>query len=157
MPDELIWQGETEHHFAVVAFDHMLEALKLSPDQVPIPTLVEEEVAEVRDLVTHWRDNMPVFNTHPQSQAPPRKTGRSYATRNPGKTPYSWFSWTSRRGAMLTTNVSATDARAAIRTVQDAVLAEDAYLARFVPSEVESPWFVDEQGSWWPAQSADTQ
>lgn len=153
MPPDQIWEGEAEHHFAVVAFDHMLEALKMWSMPVRIPSLVAQEVAEVRDLVTHWQDNMPVFNTRPRKQDPPRRSGKAFAARNPRKTPYDWFAWNARQGAMLTANVSASDARQAIEAVQDAVLAEDPDLARFIPPEVPSPWFVDEHQNWWPAQT----
>lgn len=155
MPSHQIWEGETEHHFTIVAFDHMLEALKLWSTPVAIPSIVKQEVAEVRDLVTHWQDNMPVFNTRLRKQEPPRRTGRTYAARNPDRTPYSWFSWSARRGPMLTTNVCAPDARKAIHAACDAVLSEDPGLSRFVPPEVPSPWLIDDHGNWWPSQTND--
>lgn len=85
MPSDQIWEGEAEHHFTIVAFDHM--ALKLWPTPVAIPSIVEQEVAEVRDLVTHWQDNMPVFNTRQRKQEPPRRSGNADAARNPEQTP----------------------------------------------------------------------
>lgn len=155
MPPDQIWMGEVEHHFAVVAFDHMLEALKIWPTPVEIPYLIAREVAEVRDLLEHWQDNMPVFNVRPRRQDAPRRSGKSFAARNPKMTPYDWFAWNSRRGAKLTANVSAPEARDAIRAVEAAVLAEDADLARFIPPDAPSPWFVSESGDWWPAQAKD--
>ncbi len=46
MPAARMWQGEAEHHFAIVAFDHMLEALKLWPVPMHIPEVVEQEMAK---------------------------------------------------------------------------------------------------------------
>lgn len=146
MAGERIWFGEMEHHFAVVALDHMLDALKLWPNKVALSTVLSEEVAEVRDLATHWVENMPIFNTRPRPREPKFKTGRSYAARNPTRTPYDWFAWAADRGALLTPNVTAEDARAAIRMVVAAVLADDPELARFVPAEDPSPWQRDLRG-----------
>jgi len=154
MPAGRIWLGEAAHHFAVLAFDHMLEALKLWPVPVQIPKLVEEEMAEVRDLAAHWTDNMPVFNQHPRSLQPKRRTGKSFAARNPERDPYSWWVWHSRRGAMLTPNVAASVAREAIRTAEQPVLAADPDLARFVPPEAPSPWLRDEAGNWWAPRTS---
>jgi hypothetical protein len=131
MPSERIWQGEAEHHFAVVAFDHMLEALNLWPVPVQIPKIVEQEEAEVRDLATHWKENMPVFNRRPRSLQPKYPSGKSFMARNPERGPYCWWAWSSWRGAMLTPNVAASDARDAIHTAEQAVLAADPDLARF--------------------------
>ena len=131
--DARIWQGETEHHFAVVAMDHMLEALRVWTVDVPLPPLVVQEVAEVRDLATHWKDNMPVFNMSPRPREPKHSTGKSFAARNPARGPYFWTAWTSERGPMLTPNVSGADARRAVEQVRDAVLAVDPNLTRFVP------------------------
>lgn len=153
MPADRIWEGEAEHHFAIVAFDHLLEALKLWQVHVPIPEIVQQETAEVRDLITHWRDNMPVFRSRPRPRQPKYPTGRSFAARNGDRGPYCWWAWEGRRGAMLTPNVAAADARDAIRVVERAVLAADPDLARFVPPEAPSPWERDEEGLWWPKQA----
>ena len=122
---ERMWQGEAEHHFAVIAFDHMLEALKLWPNGVKLPRIVTDEVAEVRDPATHWVENMPIFNSRPRPREPKFQTGKSFAARNRKGGPYCWWRWASDKGAMLTPNVAASDARDAIRAVQDAVLADD--------------------------------
>ncbi len=139
IPDHRIWQGEAEHHFAVIALDHMLEALKVWTVDVPLPSMVVQEVAEVRDLATHWKDNMPVFNARPRPREPKYSSGKSFATRNPVKGPYFWAAWSSKRGPMLTPNVSGADARQAVEQVRDAVLADDPGLARFVPPEADQP------------------
>lgn len=150
MAGERIWLGELEHHFSVVALDHMLDALKLWPNKVRLPDLLSSEVAEVRDLSTHWIENMPIFNTRPRPREPKFKTGRSYAARNPTRTPYDWFAWDATRGALLTPNVAAEEARAATQRAVDAVLLEEPQLARFVPPVEPSPWERDDAGRWWP-------
>ena len=147
---ERIWQGEAEHHFAIVAFDHMLEALKLWPNSVVMPPVVRDEMAEVRDLATHWIDNMPIFNSRPRPREPTHNTGKAFAARNPKQSPFNWWSWNSGRGALLTPHVSASDAREAIRAVQEAVLAEDPELAPYVPPKVPPAWLPDADGNWWP-------
>jgi hypothetical protein len=155
MPPDRMWQGEAEHHFAIVAFDHMLEALKLWPVPVQIPKIVEQEIAEVRELATHWKENMPVFNQRPRSLQPKYPTGRPFAARNPARGPYCWWAWSSRRGAMLTPNVAASDARDAIHTAEQAVLAADPDLAPYVPPKAPSPWIRDEAGNWWAPHVAE--
>jgi hypothetical protein len=139
MSSDRIWQGEVEHHFALVAFDHMLEALRIWEAPIRLPDLVVKETAEVRDLLTHWVDNMPVFNQRPRPRDPGYPTGKSFAARNPKNGPYCWWAWNYRHGAMLTPNVAASDAREAIHEVQLAVLLDDPDLARFVPPEVTTP------------------
>ncbi|MGA8247373.1 MAG: hypothetical protein WB797_10740 [Nocardioides sp.] len=155
-PGSIWWEGESERHFAIVAMDHMLEALNMWSTPVKgIPAIVRDEVQEVRDLVTHWKDNMPVFNVRPRTQSPPRSTGQRFAARNPNVTPFDPLAWNSRRGAMLTKNVSAPEARAAIKAVLDAAVAEAPELVPYLPPEAPSPWFVDEHGNCWPLQAKD--
>jgi hypothetical protein len=154
MPAALIWQGEIDRHLALVSANHMFTAMDLWPDPVPVPKLLRDEINETRDLNEHWDDNMPVFNQHPRQETPKRRTGRSFAERNPVLGPYCWWAWDSSRGAMLTPNVAATEVRDVITAIEVATLLGQPELARFIPPAVPSPWARDADGNWFPPEWA---
>jgi hypothetical protein len=154
-PPSLHWEGESEHCFAIVAMDHMLEAVNLWGAPVPLSDVLRLEIPEVRDLLLHWKDNMPVFRQRPRPHEPARSTGKRFAARNPNIHPYDPLAWSSRMGARLTWNVSGSDARAAIAAVQGAVLGEAPDLALYLVEEAPSPWHIDEHGNYWPLQVKD--
>jgi hypothetical protein len=78
-----MWAVETEHHFALFAASHLLQALDLDPvTNVAINKTMRAELKEGRDLHEHWLDNLPVFNVSPRVRQPPRTPGREFAARN---------------------------------------------------------------------------
>lgn len=109
---EEMWRGEVEHHFLLIAAANLLHAIPLLSEPPVIDPTVRAELKEVRDLLEHWTDNMPVFNVRPRTSQPPRTSGRSFAARNPVKGPYGWWNWSSKDGPRVTPHVTAQDLRA---------------------------------------------
>lgn len=145
-----IWSAEIEHHFALIAARHLLQALELKPaTRVSIDSTLRAELIEGRDLHEHWPDNLPVFNVTPRVEQPPRRSGRAFAERNPDRGPYWWLGWSSKTGAQLLPNVSAPALHQVLDEVEAEVLADDAALTRFVPPRAPSPW-LQQDGEWWP-------
>jgi hypothetical protein len=147
-----IWSAWMEHHFALVAAAHLMQALTLSPaSSVPIDETLRDELKQGRDLHEHWVDNMPVFNVSPPPSDPPRKSGKAFAERNPdaGNFPYWWLGWTPTAGALLQPNVSAPALHQLLDAVEEEVLADAPDLSPFVPPRAPSPW-AQHEGQWWP-------
>ena len=157
LEDADIWLAETEHHFALVAAAHLIQAVeKLAPTRgIAIDPTIRQELIEGRDLHEHWYENVPVFNVvrfHRGKRLPsepPRPSGRDFAARNPGVSPYSWLRFRNKTGPMLLPHVSAPALHEFVDAVEADVLARDESLARFVPERAPSPWVV-EDGEWWP-------
>lgn len=151
LADAEIWQGQIEHHFAIVAARNLLHAIDLANSYgITVKPELRQELIEGRDLLEHWKENMPIFNTTPRPAEPKYTSGKRFAARYPRRTPYSWLSWNNKRGAMLLPNVSAVDLHNLIDRVERIVLGKDPQLARFVPPRPESPW-IDSEGEWWPS------
>jgi hypothetical protein len=145
-----IWAAQIEHHFALIAARNLLHALDLEPlTQVVIDQTLRAELIEGRDLLEHWRENLPVFNVRPRVEQPAHRSGRDFAERNPDRGPYWWLGWSSKAGAKLLPNVPAPALRAVLDDVEAEVLASDPALGRFVPERAPSPW-IHEDGKWWP-------
>lgn len=146
----LVWQAEVEHHFALVAAHHLLVALARSPaSNVPVNTDMRADLKDGRDLLEHWEDNLEVFMVTPPPRPPPRKSGKSFARRNPGLSPYWWLRWTSEEGAQLMPKASAQDLHRLLDAVEAEVLDSDPGLRGYVPPQAASPWLY-EGGEWWP-------
>jgi hypothetical protein len=146
----LVWSAEIEHHFGLIAAHHLLVALDGAPASgVPVDGLLRAELTDGRHLHEHWVDNMPVFNVVPRPAPPPRQSGRSFADRNPGESPYWWLGFDSKKGAMFTPKASAQELHRLLDAVETDVLASDSMLAEYVPPRVPSPW-LHRGGEWWP-------
>jgi hypothetical protein len=146
---EEIWAAAIEHHFALIAARHLLEALDLPPPASGlIEATVRAELIEGRHLHEHWRENMPVFMTSPRPQ-PPHPSGQRFADRNPDRGPYWWLDFSPQAGAQLLPNVSAPALHELLDGVEAEVLAEDAGLSDYVPPRAPSPW-IREKGEWSP-------
>jgi hypothetical protein len=107
------------------------------------PADVRRELIEARDLTRHWVENMPVFNSRPRIAEPPRRSGRSFAEHNPHRSPYGFWSWESRRGAMLTPHVSAPELHCLLDKIEARALSDNPKLATFLPTRRDSPWIED--------------
>lgn len=146
----LVWQAEIEHHFALIAAHHLLDALDLSPASgVPVAPTMRDELTQGRDLLEHWEDNLPVFLVTPRPEPPPRRSGRAFAARNPGLSPYWWLRLDNSRGAMVMPQAPAPALHDLLDAVEAEVIASDPGLADYVPPRAPSPW-VHENGEWWP-------
>jgi hypothetical protein len=148
--DADIWLAQIEHHFALIAARNLIRVLELEPvSSVPLDPVVRAELIEGRDLHEHWIENLPVFNIKPSPRDPPRRSGKDFAARNPGRGPYWWLGWNNKKGAMLMPNVPAPVLHDLIDGVEAEVLATGESLARFIPPRAASPW-TRERGEWWP-------
>jgi hypothetical protein len=146
----LVWSAEIEHHFGLVAAHHLLVAIDLPPASgVPIDPTIRAELTEGRHLHEHWPDNMPVFKVVPPPAQPPRQSGRSFAARNPGESPYWWLGFDSKKGAMFMPQAPAQELHRLLDSVETEVLASDAALAEYVPPRAPSQWMLHD-GEWWP-------
>jgi hypothetical protein len=149
-----VWAAEIEHHLALVAVHHLLVALDLPPASgVPVDPVLRAELIEGRHLHEHWPDNVPVFNVTPPPAPPPKESGKSFAARNPGRSPYWWLEWSSKDGPRLMPHASAQELHQLLDAVEAEVLASDPALAEYVPARAPSPW-LHEGGEWWPKTDA---
>jgi hypothetical protein len=145
-----VWAAEIEHHFALVAAHHLIVALDLPPASgVVVDPVLRAELIEGRHLHEHWPDNAPVFNVKPPPAPPPRQSGRAFAARNPGRSPYWWLGWSSNDGPQLMPQAAAQELHDLLDAVEAEVLASDPALADYVPARAPSPW-LHEGGEWWP-------
>jgi len=150
LDDADIWAAQIEHHFALIAARHLLQALELDPPtNVAVDPTLRAELKEGRDLHEHWLENVPVFNVSPRVKQPPRSSGRSFAARNPDRAPYWWLGWSNKTGPTLLPNVSAPAVHGLLDAVEAEVLADDSALSPFVPPRAPSPW-LHQDGEWWP-------
>lgn len=151
LPSADIWQAQIEHHFTVVAARNLLHAIDLANTYgITVTPELRQEVIEGRDLLEHWKENMAIFNTTPRPAEPKYTSGKRFAARHPRHSPYSWLSWTNKRGAILLPDVTARDLHELIDRVEAIVLGKDPELARFVPPRSESPW-IESEGECWPS------
>jgi hypothetical protein len=88
-----------------------------------------------------------VFNVAPRP--PSHGSGKSFAARNPGRSPYAWLNWNNKTGAELLPHVSAAALHQLLDAVEAEVLAKDPALSRYVPARAPSPWLY-QNGEWWP-------
>jgi hypothetical protein len=95
-PGQLVWQGEAEHHFMFLAARNLVRAAEVAAESL-IETSFAETLKDVRDLLEHWDENMPIFNGN-SKEVPPRPSGKRFSTRNPTATPYWSSSGTRRKG-----------------------------------------------------------
>jgi hypothetical protein len=156
VPEPDIWRAEYEHHFALVAARNLIRALDLRPiPGLHLDPVLRAEVIDGRDLHEHWDENMGVFNVTPRVETPPRRSGRDFADRNPERSPYWWYGWGNKTGALLLPNVTAFAVHELLDRVEEHEVAEDPSLAGFVPQRAPSPW-IFENGEWWPKPDAPT-
>jgi len=148
--DGAFWLAESEHHLLLAAARSLLRALELEPQSAVISdTVMRDELQEVRDLLEHWDENMPVFNVTPRKVDPPHPSGRAFAERNPHRTPYNPEAWSNVGGAQVTPNVTAPALHDLLDAVEAEVLEVSPELARFVEVRAETPWMRHGE-EWWP-------
>ena len=144
-----LWQLQFEHHFAVLAADHMLMAIDRLDPPIPVEQSLSEGIADLRDMLEHWLDNMPVFNQHPRPRQPAHRSGKRFAQNHPDRSPYNWLAWDSGVGPRLSTTVTANEVRALTYEVEARIVGDDPTYADYVPPpRAESPWSVEPSGYW---------
>jgi hypothetical protein len=151
--DTDIWSAAIEHHFALVAARNLFRALDLAPaSSVPINPTLRAELTEGRNLHEHWPENMPLFNAPTVAQQH-RRSGKTFAARNPNSNPYNWLRWTDTTGAQLLPNVPAPALHQLLDAVETEAITNDPALSAFVPPRAASPW-LHQDGEWWPKTTA---
>jgi hypothetical protein len=148
-----MWQGESEHHFLLVAAGQLLKGLGMLDAPPKIGEVVASELREARDLNEHWEDNMPVFNVGPaRPKEPPRPSGKRFADRNPRHGPYCWWAWDGIRGPMVTPNVTATQVHELVELAITACNAERPGVPVVIPGAAPRPWYIPttDAAEWWP-------
>ena len=128
-----VWAAATEHHFVLVATHHLLVALDLPPaSTVAVDPRLRTALTEGRHLHEHWPQHMPVFNVNPP-RSPPVRTGKTFAARNPGRSPYWWLGFDHKDGAKLLPQASAPELHQLLDAVEAEVIASDPSLADYFP------------------------
>jgi hypothetical protein len=146
-----VWSAEIERHLTLVAARNLIRALDLPPAaEASVEPTLRAELIEGRDLVEHWEENMPVFNVTPRVEQPKYRSGKQFATSNPGSSPYGQISWNPKMGALLLPQVSAPRLHQLLDAVEAEVLKNDPVLRVYVPPRAASPW-IQQDGEWWPS------
>jgi hypothetical protein len=155
MRSEEYWQGEVERHFLLIAARNLVKAIDLMDPVPKVDPVVRAELIETRDLVEHWTENMPVFNVTPRPRQPGYRSGKEFAARNPDHGPYCWWTWSGKRGPMVTPNVSAEQLHQLVETTITAALAIRPDMADYLPPASPSPWIerTAEIDEWWPKRT----
>jgi hypothetical protein len=135
----------------ILAARNLIGSLDLLDNPPALDATMRAEIIEVRGVNEHWKENMPVFNVEPRPAEPPHRTGKSFAARNPGRSPFGLaLNWTSKAGALVTPNVSANDLHDFVDRVQEPILSAHPELADYVPARLPSPWLRDPKWGWFP-------
>ena len=96
---------------------------------------------------------MPLFNVTPRAAEPRFQSGKTFAARNPTRSPYTWLGWRSKTGAMLLPHVAAPQLHDLLDAIEIEVLREDETLRSYIPARAPSPW-VYADGEWWPGPAS---
>jgi hypothetical protein len=155
-PGQLVWRGEAEHHFMFLAARNLVRAAELLAEPL-IDTALAETLKDVRDLLEHWDENMPIFNGH-SNGVPPRKSGKQFAARNPKATPYWSSEWNSKEGPLLfPSGPPAAELHDALDGVETSVIHRRPELIEYIPERADQPWLGDEWGEdrWFPKPPAE--
>lgn len=150
IPDgQLVWAAALDRHLVFVCMRNVLRALDLAKKPPRLERKFTAAIKNVRDLLEHWDENMPVFNVSPRG-SPKRKSGQAFAADNPYDTPYGSMSWRSSVGAVLTPDVPASAMHASLDQLESWAVGVNPALVDYVPSRRESPWIHTDSGEWWP-------
>lgn len=154
LPGNLIWQAQFEHHWLLVACGHLLRALDLAANPIAVEPSLKADLIAGRDLHEHWIDNMPVFNVTPRQKKPPRASGKGFAKRNPGRSPYGWLGWSSKVGPKVLPEVPASTVHELLDAAEEWAVSVSPDFADFRLPRAESPWMGPDAGPdrWWPHQ-----
>jgi hypothetical protein len=150
-PGQLVWRGEAEHHFMFLAARNLVRAAEVAAESL-IETSFAETLKDVRDLLEHWDENMPIFNGN-SKEVPPRPSGKRFAARNPTGTPYWSSEWNSKEGPLLfPKGPPAAKLHDALDRVQSFVVQRRPELMEYIPERSDQPWLGDDWGKdrWCP-------
>lgn len=154
----LIWRLHTHRHFLMVALAHVLTALKKAREKsvyhLNIDPTIRDEIKETRDLLEHWKENVPIFNTRPRPRQPKHPSGQRWANRNPEPArPYSAFNWNNKDGPRLTPNITSAEVWQILDRIVEDFRATDGHWDDYLPEPQPLAWveYDTERGKeWWP-------
>lgn len=154
LPGPLIWETSTERHLIFVTAGNMVRALDLVGPEV-VDQHLKDTLRVVRNLLEHWDDYMPIFNTRPRRAIPAKGSpaGTWFTESHPeGGSPFSIWAWSSQVGPKLLQTMPASHLRDALDAVDLWVVEQQPSFAEFIPPAVSSPWYGPESGrdQWWP-------
>jgi hypothetical protein len=154
LPGSLVWLAEADRHLVFVAARNLLRAAQLEQEAL-FDQGIAENITNVRDLLEHGEQNMPVFNVSPQRGIPPRQSGRNFSAQHPGKSPFSSFAWNSDDGPVLAPELPAWLIHESLNRIEALVIRRSPQLEQYVPERAASPWFGKDFGKdrWWPKPS----
>lgn len=150
--DALIWQAQLTRHMTFVSAFNLVRALKNADQR--FQTMPEDMAAEMevqRHVQEHWDEQWPSFY-NASDPGPLTRSGKTFAERHPGKSPYDFLSWDSQTGPRLAPGLTVPAVHEFLNELQAEVLAAAPDLERFIPPEVPSPWMGSDSGDnqWWP-------
>lgn len=149
----LAWTTQREHHYALLSARHVLRAAALLDPPMSVDPDLAADIAAGRDLLEHWDQNQPIFNVTPRRAEPKYKSGKGFAERNPGTSPYWGRGWDARRGPLLLPNLPASAVHGLVDEAVTTALTLAPSLAPYVPERAPSPWIDDpDVHGYWPRQ-----
>lgn len=148
---QLIWDSQLDRHLTIVCLRNVLRALDVVENPPEVPSGIGETIKNVRDLLEHWDENMPIFNVSPRKAEPPRPPGKDFAKTHPDQTPYYGISWNGKRGSMVTPNLAAAQLHDLLDRLEGWAIEMSPSLKGFVHVRKPSPWQRDDSGILWPA------
>lgn len=148
----LVWQIDMERHFVLISATHLITAMKFAMYPVPIDEILTVEIPAGRDLLEHWKENIPVFNMHPRSAQPKYPSGKAFAALNPRQGPYDGGAWDNQVGPKLLPNVPATALRGLVEQVKTQLVKDRPSYRKFFHDWAQSPWHGGDDPSdrWYP-------
>ena len=147
-----IWAAQIEWHLALVAANNLIRAIDNADGRFSeMPSGLARDVRNLRDLQEHWDEQWPAFYDR-TAPGPLARSGKEFASRNPGASPYSFLRWSSRSGPELGPGLGVADVCSYLDLVEAEVLADSPDLQTFVGDLDPSPWVGDENppDPWWP-------
>jgi hypothetical protein len=132
---------EADHHLALLAVGNLIRAIRLGTGDYGMTQDLSDRLIEARDLWEHWDANMPVFLGG--EGEPPRPSGKRFAARHPGVSPYDPGSWHSSSGPQLARGVPASEVHAVLDSIERAICEAEPHAAELIPARGPSPWMDD--------------
>lgn len=149
-PRNLTWMAEIDRHFALVALANLVRALRCADvDVVMDDEDLPERLTDLRNVNEHWDDYMPNFSAGRKIRGP-QPSGKRFAEKYPGASPYQAWSLDTDQGAMLGPATPVALVLAFVERVEAAVLAQRPDLAEVRPEPEENPWLGEDAGDWLP-------
>lgn len=155
-----IWDLQIENHLALVAANNVLRAVENADERfTAMDAALARDLRNQRDLHEHWDEQWPAFYNS-REPGPLKRGGVLFAANHPGKSPFSFLSWSSKDGPRLGPGLLLADLYSYLNNLEGEVLAIAPRLERFISSMDPSPW-IDDPGTdglhvdhrWWPRDS----